>query len=223
MASFQFERVSHRRHGDFDALVGFDLDVADEGAVALVGGVGSGASTALRLLAGFEEPEHGRIRIGGRDLAGLAPRDRKVALVLPHHGLSPERTVADHLVYPLLVSGVSSADRQRRVRDVAEQLGFDALLDCLPRQLTPAERQRVAFGRAIVRRPEVLLVEEPWSGLVGSDRAEVRDECSRCRTDLATTIIAVVRDPADADSIAKRVICLDGGVATFERSEPVLA
>ena len=222
MASVQFERVSHRRRGDFDALVGFDLAVADGEAVALVGGAGSGASTALRLLAGFEEPERGNIRIGDRDLAGLAPRDRRVALVLPHHSLSPDRTAADHLLYPLLVSGASSPDRRRQVRDVAEQLGLAAVLDRLPHQLTPAERQRVAFGRAIVRRPDVLLVDEPWSRLVGRDRAEVRDECSRCRADLATTIIAAVRDPADADSIADRLVHLDGGVA-LERSEPALA
>lgn len=221
MASVQFEGVSHRRRGDFDSLVGFDLDIADREAVALVGGTGSGASTALRLLAGFEDPERGRIRIGDRDLAGLAPRDREVALVLPHHSLYPDRTAADHLLFPLLVSGIRGPARRRRVREVAGQLGLDDLLDRVPHELSPAERQRVAFGRAIVRRPEVLLVDEPWSGLDGLDRADVRDECSRCRARLETTIVAVVRDPSDADAIADRVVRLDGGIAKV-RPDPVL-
>jgi multiple sugar transport system ATP-binding protein len=143
--------------------------------------------------------------------------------VLPHHGLHPDRTVADHLTFPLLVGGLPLQARRRRLRDVAEQLALGGLLDHLPHELTPSERQRVAFGRAIARRPEVLLVDEPWSGLAGPDRDLVRDECARRCAELTATIVAVVHDPADAHVIADRVVTIDSGVARPEHPVRMLA
>lgn len=223
MASVQFEGVSHRRPGEFDAIVGFDLDIADGEVVAFVGGAGSGASTALRLLAGFEDAEHGTIRIGDRDLAGLAPRDRNVALVLPHHSLYPDQTAADHLLFPLVVSGVSARGRRRRMAAVADLLALGDLLDRRPGELTPAECQRVALGRAIVRGPEVLLVEEPLTGLDAPARIEVRDEIIRRRDDIAITIVAVVADPEDAAAIAHRSVRFGRATELVARPEHVLA
>ena len=217
MASVHFDGISHRRRGEFDALVELDLDIADGELVALVGGDGSGAATALRLLAGFEDPTVGTIRIGDREVAGLAPRDRNVALVLPHHGLYRDQTSADHLRFPLVVSGVAADLRERRVRDVAERLGLGSLLDRRPGELTAAERQRVAIGRAIVRRPDVLLMDEPFSGLGGDARTEVLDEVARCRDELAITTVAVVADRHDARAIAHRTVEFGRGEAFIAR------
>ena len=217
MGSVQFEGVSHRRPGAFDCLVELTLEVADGDLVALVGPSGSGASTALRLLAGFEEPTCGTIRIAGRDVAGLAPRDRNVALVLPHHALYPHLTVADHLAFPLAVAGTSPAAVTARVGAVASRLRLESLLGELPGALAPVDRQRVALGRALVRRPAVLLMDDPLSGLDATDRHAVRDDLLRLHDQLAITTIAVV--PEDDDPIGARTVHLEGG----RRTAPVPA
>lgn len=220
MASVEFEQVSHGRPGDFGALVRFDLAVDDGGTVALVGTAGSGATTALRLLAGFEDPGTGRIRIAGRDVTGAAPRDRGIALVLSHDALTPDRTVHDHLDDPLSSDGVPASLRRRRVREVAEALSLTDVLVRLPCELTPAERQRVAFGRAMVRRPVVLLMNEPWARLVDAERADVRDECARWCRGLGTTVVAVARAADEGAVVADQLVRIANGAAVWE---PALA
>lgn len=216
MASVHFDGISHRRAGEFDAVIGFDLAVADGEVVAFVGAAGSGAATALRLLAGFEDPAAGTVRIAGRDVTGDAPRDRRVALVLPPHGLYPDRTTADHLLFPLVVSRVDAAARERRVRAVAARLALDRLLDRRPGELTASERQRVALGRAIVRDPDVLLVDDPLAGLAGDVRSEVRDELARCHDELGITTVALFGDRHDAHRIGHRTLVFERGVATVD-------
>lgn len=211
MASVHFEQVSHRRPGDFDALIGFDLAVDDGDVVAFVGTAGSGAATALRLLAGFEDPDRGRITIGTTDVAGIAPRDRNVALVLPHHALYPGQSALDHLLFPLVVTGVSKPARERRLRDVAEQLGLCSLLALRPDQLTPVERQRVALGRAIVRHPDVLLMDDPIAGLDAATGEEVCAELVRLCAELGTTTIAVVPDRDDGLVVGRHIVEFERG------------
>jgi ABC-type sugar transport system ATPase subunit len=223
MASVHFEGISHRRPGEFDAVVGLDLDVPDGELVALVGGPGSGAATALRLLAGFEDPAAGTVRIGVRQVAGLAPRDRDVALVLPQHGLYPDRTTADHLRFPLVVGGVGAAACEQRVRTVAERLGLGRLLDRHPGELTPPERQRVAIGRAIARRPAVLLMDEPLAGLDDATRSDVRDEIARCHHDLGITTVALIGDRRDAHLLGHATVVFERGVATADHRSPTPA
>lgn len=223
MASVHFDGISHRRLGEFDALSGFDLDVEDGELVALAGSAGSGASTALRLLAGLEDPHLGTIRIGDRDVSGIAPRDRRVALVLPHHGLYPDQSVADHFRFPLVVGGAAEAVRERRVTEVAEQLDLTAVLGRRPGELTVAQRHRVAIGRAIVRRPDVLLMDEPLGGLDADDRATIRDEIVIARDRLATTTLAVIADRSDAIEVAHRTVNLDRGRAAAARAVGMFA
>lgn len=216
MASVEFEGVSHRRPGDFGALVRFDLVVDDGETVALVGTAGSGATTALHLLAGFEHPDAGRIRIAERDITGTAPRDRRIALVLPHDALTPRRTVRDHLDDPLVVDVVPASRRRRRVDDVAERLSITEALDRLPYELSPAERQRVAFGRAVIRRPTVLLINEPWARLVGPERVAVRNECARWCSELGVTVLTAVRALDEAAVVADRLVRLARGAMVLE-------
>lgn len=211
MATVRFDHISHREPGAFDALVGLDLELADHETVVLLGAPGSGAATALRLLAGFEDPDRGTIRIGGRDVAGVPPRERNVALVLPHRALYPHLTVLDHLGFPLVVWGVPDAERRRRVADVAAQLRIGHLLDHRPTALTATERQRVALGRAIVRRPDVLLLDDPFTGLDDAASAAVRSELERLCHDVGTTTLAVVPDRADALALGRRVVHVDSG------------
>jgi len=211
MASVHFDQVRHRQPGSFDALVDLDLLVDDGELVVFLGGPGSGASTALRLVAGFEDADDGTIRIAGRDVTGVAPRDRGVAMVLPHHALYPHLTARDHLRFPLVVSGVADDRCADRVADVAARLRLTALLDRRPDELSPAERQRVALARAVVRGPEVLLVDEPFAELDPITSREVCADLRRICDDLGTTTIAVMADRTEGLSLSSRVVHVDRG------------
>lgn len=219
MATIQFEAVSHRRPGEYDALVDVDLDVDHGEAIAVVGEPGSGAATVLRLLAGFEEPRCGTIRIGSNDLAGLAPRDRRIALALPQHALYPHLTVAEHVSFPLVAAGES--DVAGRVHDVAERLGLRNVLRRRPVELCPVERSLVALGRAIVRHPDVLLMDEPLSGLDDGERDAVAGAVGERCHELGVTTVVVVADRRHADALARRVVELDRGRCREATGVPV--
>lgn len=216
MASVHFDQVSHRHPGMFDALVDFDLVIAHGEAVTLRGTAGSGAATALRLLAGLEHPDRGTIRIDDRDVTSLPPRERGVALALPHHALYPNLTVRDHLDFPLVVGGIPEAERRRRIADVASRLSLVGLLDRRPHQLTVVQRQRVSLGRAIVRRPAVLLLDDPIVELPPAAAAEVGTELLRLCDDLGTTTVAVVPDRDDALAIGHRTVHFRQGRSDVE-------
>jgi multiple sugar transport system ATP-binding protein len=193
------------------ALLGLDLEVKDGELLVLVGPSGCGKSTALRLIAGLEEPSGGSIELGGRDLGGVPPQDRDVAMVFQDYALYPHLTVAKILAFPLEMRGVAREQRDERVREIAQLVGLGHKLDRLPAQLSGGERQRVAMGRAIVRSPKAFLFDEPLSNLDAKLRAELRVEIVQLVKRVGTTAVYVTHDQAEAMTMGDRVAVLRAG------------
>jgi multiple sugar transport system ATP-binding protein len=193
------------------ALHDFSLQVAERECVALLGPSGSGKTTALRLIAGLEEPTSGVISIGGISMDRVPPKDRDVAMVFQHHALYPHKTVRENFAFGLQLRKVPRAEIESRVRGMAELLGLATSLDVLPAQLSGGQRQRVALGRALIRRPKVLLCDEPLSQLDAPLRAQLRAELSRLRAQLAVTVVYVTHDQAEAMMLGDRIAVIEEG------------
>src|SRR6476660_7666603 len=156
------------------AVDALDLDIADGEFMVLVGPSGSGKTTALRMLAGLEEVDAGSVFIGDRDVTDLAPKERDVSMVFQNYALYPYLTVAANIGFPLRIARVPKAEREARVREVADQLELTPFLQRKPGQLSGGQRQRVAMGRAIIRQPQVFLMDEPLSNLDAKLRVQMR-------------------------------------------------
>jgi multiple sugar transport system ATP-binding protein len=193
------------------ALDGLDLELGDGELLVLVGPSGCGKSTALRLVAGLEQPDAGRIVLDGRDLAGVAPQERDIAMVFQGYALYPHLRVREIVAFPLKMRGVNRGERERKVLAVAELLGLGGLLDRRPAELSGGEQQRVAMARAIVRSPKAFLFDEPLSNLDAKLRAELRVELSALVRRLGTTSIYVTHDQAEAMTMGDRVAVLRAG------------
>jgi len=193
------------------ALVSLDLDVAEGELLVVVGPSGCGKSTALRLIAGLDEPTSGSIELGGRDLCGVAPQDRDVAMVFQGYALYPHLNVRDNIAFPLKMRGEPKGERTKRVKKVAELVGLSDKLGRYVAELSGGERQRVAMGRAIVRRPQAFLFDEPLSNLDAQLRAELRVELVSLVRRLGTTAIYVTHDQAEAMTMGDRVAVLHAG------------
>jgi multiple sugar transport system ATP-binding protein len=197
------------------ALEGVDLDVGDGELLALVGPSGSGKTTLLRLIAGLDQPTAGTIRLGGNNLAGVPPHRRNVALVFQNLALYGHLSVADNLAFGQenkAESGKRKAERgDDRVKQVAELLGIEHLLERYPAELSGGEQQRVALGRAIVRQPAALLLDEPLSSLDGPARRGLRRELKRLQRQLGIPTIYVTHDQAEALALGDRIVVLDRG------------
>lgn len=165
------------------------FDIADGELLVLVGPSGCGKSTLLRLIAGLEEATSGSIHIGDREVTHLEPRDRDIAMVFQSYALYPHMTVRENLGFGLKLRGHAEAEVAARVKDAAERLELDSLLDRLPKQLSGGQRQRVALGRALVRHPQVFLLDEPLSNLDAKLRSAMRTEIARLHRSLGTTKI----------------------------------
>ena len=202
-----------RRHAESDraALDRLDLEVGDGELLVLVGPSGCGKSTALRLVAGLDSPDGGRVHIDGRDVTDAAPQDRDVAMVFQGYALYPHLSARDNIAFPLKMKGVGRAERARRVGEVAEMLGLGRLLERRPGELSGGERQRVAMGRAIVRRPKVFLFDEPLANLDAALRAELRVELAAMVRRLGTTSIYVTHDQAEAMTMGDRIAVMKEG------------
>jgi ABC-type sugar transport system ATPase subunit len=187
-------------------LEGVDLDVADGELLVLVGPSGSGKTTLLRLVAGLDQPTAGSVRLGGKDLAGVPPHKRNVALVFQNLALYGHLTVADNLAF-----GLNHERRSGRIGEAAEMLGIDHLLDRMPAELSGGEQQRVALGRAIVRQPAALLLDEPLSSLDAPVRRSLRRELRRLQRQLGVPTIYVTHDQAEALALGDRIAVLDRG------------
>jgi multiple sugar transport system ATP-binding protein len=194
------------------ALDGLSLDVGDGEFVVLVGPSGCGKTTALRMVAGLESITSGTLRIGGRVVNDVSPRQRDVAMVFQNYALYPHLTVAQNIGFALANKGVAKAERDRRVRSAAEVLGLSQLLNRKPRQLSGGQRQRVAMGRAIVREPAVFLMDEPLSNLDAKLRVAMRAEVLRAHRQLGTATMYVTHDQVEAMTMGDRVAVLDRGV-----------
>jgi sn-glycerol 3-phosphate transport system ATP-binding protein len=190
-----------------------DLSFAfDEGTLnVLLGPSGCGKSTTLRLIAGLDVADTGRVWIGGRDVTGLPPAKRNIAMVFQSYALFPHLSVAENIVFGLRVRRVSAADLQRRLTRVADMLGLSTLLDRKPAQLSGGQQQRVALGRAIIAEAPVCLMDEPLSNLDAQLRHEMRSEIRALQRELGITMVYVTHDQVEAMSMADRVVLLNAG------------
>jgi multiple sugar transport system ATP-binding protein len=209
MAEVRFDRATHVYPGsDTPAVDALDLDIADGELMVLVGPSGSGKTTALRMLAGLEEVDAGAILIGGRDVSDEPPKRRDVAMVFQNYALYPYLTVAANIAFPLRMARMGKADREARVRDVAELLELTPYLERKPGQLSGGQRQRVAMGRAIVREPRVFLMDEPLSNLDAKLRVQMRADIAELQARLGVTTVYVTHDQAEAMTLGHRVAVL---------------
>ena len=212
MANVVLDRVSKDYPGGVTAVREACLDVADREFVALVGPSGCGKSTTLRMIAGLEEATRGDIRIDGRRVNDVPPRDRDLAMVFQNYALYPHMTVAENLSFGLRLRRVPRDEIDRRVRETAALLGIADLLGRRPRALSGGQRQRVALGRAIVRRPRAFLFDEPLSNLDARMRVQMRVEISRLHRRLDATMIYVTHDQIEAMTMGDRVVVMKDGV-----------
>jgi multiple sugar transport system ATP-binding protein len=209
MAEVRFEQATRIYPGtETPALDALDLEIGDGELMVLVGPSGSGKTTALRMLAGLEEVDAGAVYIGDRDVSDDAPKTRDVAMVFQNYALYPYLTVADNMAFPLRVAKVRKADRDARVREVAELLELTPYLERKPGQLSGGQRQRVAMGRAIVRQPRVFLMDEPLSNLDAKLRVQMRADIAALQERLGVTTVYVTHDQAEAMTLGHRVAVL---------------
>ncbi len=211
MADVTFEKVE-KRFGEVYAVRGVDLAIRDREFVVLVGPSGCGKTTTLRMLAGLEDVTAGDIRIGGRSVTHLAPRDRDIAMVFQSYALYPHMTVEKNLSFSLRLRGVPKAEIDRRVQDVAKILGLGEHLQRKPRQLSGGQRQRVAVGAALCRQAGVLLFDEPLSNLDAKLRVHMRTELKRLHHSFKSTMIYVTHDQVEAMTMGDRIVLMNHGV-----------
>jgi multiple sugar transport system ATP-binding protein len=193
------------------AVRALSLDIADGELLVLLGPSGCGKTTALRMLAGLEEPDSGDIRIAGASVVGREPKDRDVALVFQSYALYPHLSARENIRYPLKLRKMSRVEQDTRVARVAEMLAITHLLPRRPAQLSGGEQQRVALARAIVREPRVFLMDEPLSNLDAKLRVHTRTELKTLQRELGTTMVFVTHDQAEAMSLATRIAILSAG------------
>jgi multiple sugar transport system ATP-binding protein len=212
MADVRYESATRIYPGtDVPAVDALDLHVQDGELMVLVGPSGSGKTTALRMLAGLEEVDGGSIWIGTRDVTDAAPKDRDVAMVFQSYALYPYLTVEENIAFPLKIARVRKSVRQERVREVAKLLGLEDYLQRKPGQLSGGQRQRVAMGRAIVRQPQVFLMDEPLSNLDAKLRVQMRADIAALQSDFGITTVYVTHDQAEAMTLGHRVAVLRDG------------
>ncbi|MDP1026932.1 ABC transporter ATP-binding protein [Sphingomonas sp. KR1UV-12] len=200
-----------KRFGPDEVLAPTDLSVEDGEFVVIVGPSGCGKSTLLRLIAGLEVPSAGRVAIGGRDVTNAAPADRGLAMVFQSYALYPHLTVAENIGFPLKVAGRPRAEVAARVAAVAASLDLTPLLGRRPRALSGGQRQRVSIARAVVREPQVLLLDEPLSNLDAELRVRMRHEFARLHGQLGATMIYVTHDQLEAMTLANRIVVMSAG------------
>lgn len=210
MATVQFAEVK-KSFGSFPVIKGVNIDIEDGEFVILVGPSGCGKSTLLRMLAGLENISGGEIRIGGRPVNHLPPKERDIAMVFQNYALYPHMTIAKNMAFSLMLNGSPQAEIDKRVNYAAGILGLTNLLDRYPRQLSGGQRQRVAMGRAIVRDPQVFLFDEPLSNLDAKLRVAMRAEIKELHHRLKTTTVYVTHDQIEAMTMADKIVVMHDG------------
>lgn len=211
MAAVQFAEVK-KSFGTFPVIKGVNIDIEDGEFVILVGPSGCGKSTLLRMLAGLENISDGEIRIGGRAVNNLPPKERDIAMVFQNYALYPHMTVAKNMAFSLMLKSAPQAEVDERVNYAAGILGLSNLLDRYPRQLSGGQRQRVAMGRAIVRDPQVFLFDEPLSNLDAKLRVAMRAEIKELHHRLKTTTVYVTHDQIEAMTMADKIVVMHDGL-----------
>ena len=212
MASVVMEHIFKTYDNGFEAVHDLELEVTDGEFLVLVGPSGCGKTTALRMVAGLEDITSGELRIGDRRVNEVAPKDRDIAMVFQSYALYPHMTVAENIGFGLKLRKVPRTDIDRRVMEAAKMLGLDELLERRPKQLSGGQRQRVAMGRAIVREPQVFLMDEPLSNLDAKMRVQTRAEIARIQQRLGVTTIYVTHDQVEAMTMGTRVAVMKKGI-----------
>src|SRR5688500_10596593 len=212
MAEVILEKINKKYENGFHAVKDLDLEITDGEFLVLVGPSGCGKSTALRMVAGLEDITSGVLRIGSRVVNTLSPKDRDIAMVFQSYALYPHMNVADNIAYGLRIRGMSKEEIKRRVQRAADMLELGPLLDRRPKQLSGGQRQRVAMGRAIVREPQVFLMDEPLSNLDAKLRVQMRAQIAQLQHDLKVTTIYVTHDQIEAMTMGDRVAVMKAGV-----------
>jgi ABC-type sugar transport system ATPase subunit len=200
-----------KRFGEQAVVHELDLEMADSEFVVLVGPSGCGKSTTLRMLAGLEEVSSGTIHIGGRDVTRLQPGERNIAMVFQNYALYPHKTVRENLAFGLRMRKVPAAEIESKVRWAAEMLGIESLLGRKPRELSGGQMQRVSLGRALVRSPEVFLLDEPLSNLDAKLRIRMREEIAQLHRRVATNMVYVTHDQVEAMTLGDRIVIMNQG------------
>jgi ABC-type sugar transport system ATPase subunit len=211
VAQVVLERVT-KRFGSVTAVNDLSLEVEDAEFLVLLGPSGCGKSTVLRLVAGLEEPGSGQITIGERVVNDVEPKLRDIAMVFQSYALYPHMTVRQNIEFPLKKRAIPKEERASQVRQAAEVLGLEGLLERKPAQLSGGQRQRVALGRAIVRRPLAFLMDEPLSNLDAKLRVQTRAELVELHRRLTTTVLYVTHDQVEAMTMGSRIAVMSEGV-----------
>ena len=198
--------------GSKPAVDKLNLEIADGEFLVLVGPSGCGKSTSLRMLAGLEEVNEGGIFIGDREVTDIPPKDRDIAMVFQNYALYPHMTVAENMGFALKIAGVSKEERAERVLEAAKLLDLEPYLNRKPKALSGGQRQRVAMGRAIVRKPQVFLMDEPLSNLDAKLRAQTRTQIASLQRRLGVTTVYVTHDQVEAMTMGDRVAVLKDGI-----------
>ncbi|WP_338833069.1 Oligosaccharides import ATP-binding protein MsmX [Moorella humiferrea] len=198
--------------GNTTAVAKTDLEIKDGEFLVLVGPSGCGKSTTLRMIAGLETPTEGDIYIGERKVTHLEPKDRDIAMVFQNYALYPHMKVFDNMAFGLRLRKVPKQEIEVRVKEAAEILGIAHLLDRYPKQLSGGQRQRVALGRAIVRHPQVFLMDEPLSNLDAKLRVQMRAELIKLHQRLKTTVVYVTHDQTEAMTMGMRIVVMKDGI-----------
>lgn len=213
MASVTYDRASRIYPGsEKPAVDALDLQIADGEFLVLVGPSGCGKSTSLRMLAGLEDVDRGDILIGDRKVTNLKSKDRDIAMVFQSYALYPHMTVGDNMGFALKIAGVGKDEIAKRVQEAAKILDLEAFLDRKPKALSGGQRQRVAMGRAIVRSPQVFLMDEPLSNLDAKLRVQTRTQIAALQRRLGTTTVYVTHDQVEAMTMGDRVAVLRAGL-----------
>ena len=196
---------------DRPAVPGIDLEIKDGEFMVLVGPSGCGKSTTLRMLAGLEEVNDGKIFIGEKDITMLQPKDRDIAMVFQNYALYPHMTVSDNMAFSLKMAKMPADERRTRVEEAARILNLTEYLDRKPKALSGGQRQRVAMGRAIVRKPQVFCMDEPLSNLDAKMRVQTRTDIAKIQADLGVTTVYVTHDQVEAMTMGDRVAVMKDG------------
>ena len=212
MASLSLKHINKTYPNGFEAVKDFNLEIGDKEFIIFVGPSGCGKSTTLRMIAGLEEISSGELKIDGRVVNDVEPKDRDIAMVFQNYALYPHMTVFDNMAFGLKLRKVPKDEIKKKVEEAAKILDLEKLLDRKPKALSGGQRQRVAMGRAIVRNPKVFLMDEPLSNLDAKLRVQMRSEIASLHNRLKATIIYVTHDQTEAMTLGTRIVVLKDGV-----------
>ena len=212
MASLSLEHICKTYPNGFKAVKDFNLEIEDKEFIIFVGPSGCGKSTTLRMIAGLEDITSGTLKIDGKVMNDVEPKDRDIAMVFQNYALYPHMTVYDNMAFGLKLRKVPKDQIDKMVKEAARILDLEKLLDRKPKALSGGQRQRVAMGRAIVRNPKVFLMDEPLSNLDAKLRVQMRTEIAKLHQRLGTTIIYVTHDQTEAMTLGTRIVVMKDGV-----------